>query len=75
MKFLFILLLSLACPLSYATDTPTAAESADTSPREECIANSVDNCIQTVCSNSEEPGCTDKCKSTAADKCDHSVSE
>jgi hypothetical protein len=52
-----------------AADLPTVVEGSEEYSQEQCIASNTDDCIQSVCMNSEAPDCTDQCKTSAEDKC------
>lgn len=63
-----VLILS-ACVSSYAADLPPVIIGADDYDAAMCVEREKNNCINSICLNSEEIDCIENCKSGAIDKC------
>jgi hypothetical protein len=52
-----------------AADDPTVTLDNANYNEQMCIQNTANDCVNTVCLNSEDLDCTDKCEADAEEKC------
>jgi hypothetical protein len=62
----FFLLLPMYCQ---ADDDSTVILDSENYDQQMCVQRTADDCVNTICPNSEARDCTDKCQADAEEKC------
>lgn len=74
-KFALLSLLLCFSFLVKAADIPDIVNSKKRFTREQCVANALNDCVNTICPNSPDINCAENCKDDAQNKCQGMMEE